>query len=115
MSPAEGNTLPYQPGCVTNPGSPELMSAAKSRYKPIKTTKCDQILLPALPKADLQVKYARVYVCVCVCVYVRVCVCECTCVCVYECVYECYGLIIFDCTISSGFLLLMILTSHCHQ
>lgn len=54
LSPAEGSTHPYQSDCISNPGSHELMTAAKSRYIPTKTTKCDQILLPALPKADLQ-------------------------------------------------------------
>ena len=66
MSPAEGSTHPYQSGCVSNPGSHELVSVAKSRYSPTKTTKCDQILLPALPTADLQVK--------CVCSVCVVCV-----------------------------------------
>lgn len=63
LSPAEGSTHPYQSDCISNPGSHELMTAAKSRYIPTKTTKCDQILLPALPKADLQAEYA---VCMCI-------------------------------------------------
>ena len=70
MSPADGSTHPYHSGCVSNPGSHELISAANSRYSPTKTTKCDQILLPALPVADLQVK------CVCVCVCMCICVCS---------------------------------------
>ena len=57
MSPAEGDTHPYQSGCISNPGSHELIAAAKSHYTPTKTAKCDQILLPALPRADLQAEY----------------------------------------------------------
>ena len=60
MSPAEGSSHPYQSGCISNPGSQELMAAAKSRYMPTKTAKCDQILLPALPIADLQAEYVMI-------------------------------------------------------
>ena len=60
MSPAEGSAHPYQSGCISNPGSHELTAAAKSRYTPTKTAKCEQILLPALPRADLQAQYVGV-------------------------------------------------------
>ena len=65
MSTAEGSVYSYKTDCVTNPGSPDLIAAAKSRYSPTRIAKCDSLLYPALPRADLLAKYVNICLSVC--------------------------------------------------
>ena len=59
MSAAEGSVHSYKTDCVTNPASPDLFAVAKSRYSPASIAKCDSLLYPALPRADLLAKYVK--------------------------------------------------------